>query len=26
LEAAYAGMHGMWRNGTSPQSFAVNAD
>jgi protein O-GlcNAc transferase len=26
LEAAYAGMHGLWRNGTPPQSFAVNAD
>jgi predicted O-linked N-acetylglucosamine transferase (SPINDLY family) len=26
LEAAYAGMYGLWRNGTPPQSFAVNAD
>ena len=26
LEAAYAGMYGLWRNGTPPQSFAVNAE
>ena len=26
LEAAYAGMHGLWRNGNPAQSFAVNAD
>jgi predicted O-linked N-acetylglucosamine transferase (SPINDLY family) len=26
LEAAYAGMHGLWRNGNPPQSFTVNAE
>jgi protein O-GlcNAc transferase len=26
LEAAYAGMHGLWRNGNPPQSFAINPD
>jgi protein O-GlcNAc transferase len=26
LEAAFAGMHGLWRNGNPPQSFAVNAE
>jgi predicted O-linked N-acetylglucosamine transferase (SPINDLY family) len=26
LEAAYSGMHALWRNGNPPQSFAVNAE